>query len=272
MGDGSRRPVAAGAGASRPPSGADVERDPAGLDPPGRRRRSGSRPRRRTCGCCRSAPRACCCRVAPIHHDPLVRIASLLVLAVSASALAARSRTTCCRFVVAIMGRLPIVTPSFVYAAILSVAGLMIVPPLLAFMAAGRPLRRPWMVTAALLYGAGSGDRRRVSGPRLYQRAAAPPARAGPSRTATRRGDLGGRIRRTGPRPRARTRRAAGRRLTAAWPPAGVPWGRYSFPFVFRATGPSLGPAPAAVSAFAREPLAGRRADVTVGRAAGARA
>ena len=38
--------------------------------------------------------------------------------------------------------------------------------------------------------------------------------------------------------------------------PASIPWGRYSFPFVFRATCPRLGPAPAAVTSFAVEPLA----------------
>ena len=34
-----------------------------------------------------------------------------------------------------------------------------------------------------------------------------------------------------------------------------IPWGRYSFPFVFRAEGPSLGPAPAALGSFEIKPL-----------------
>ena len=38
--------------------------------------------------------------------------------------------------------------------------------------------------------------------------------------------------------------------------PAGIPWGRYSLPFVFRAAGPSLGSAPASIGAFEVKPLA----------------
>jgi hypothetical protein len=34
-----------------------------------------------------------------------------------------------------------------------------------------------------------------------------------------------------------------------------VPWGSYSFPFVFRTTGPSLGAAPASISGFSMTPL-----------------
>jgi hypothetical protein len=37
--------------------------------------------------------------------------------------------------------------------------------------------------------------------------------------------------------------------------PASIPWGRYNFPFVFRAEGPSLGPAPATVGSFEIKPL-----------------
>jgi hypothetical protein len=37
--------------------------------------------------------------------------------------------------------------------------------------------------------------------------------------------------------------------------PASIPWGRYSFPFVFRSQGPSLGPPPASVASFAVKPL-----------------
>ena len=60
--------------------------------------------------------------VVPVHNDRSVRVASLVVLAVSAS-LWLREAHDLSRFVVAIMGRLPIVTPSFVYAAMISVAG-----------------------------------------------------------------------------------------------------------------------------------------------------
>ncbi len=44
-----------------------------------------------------------------------------------------------------------------------------------------------------------------------------------------------------------------------------LPWGQLPHPFVFRATGPTLGPAPAAISGFTVEPLAaGTEVTVTV--------
>jgi hypothetical protein len=48
-------------------------------------------------------------------------------------------------------------------------------------------------------------------------------------------------------------------------PPAGAPWGRLGFPFVFRATAGSLGPPPAAVSSFTTTVLEqGSEAAITV--------
>lgn len=53
-------------------------------------------------------------------------------------------------FAVAHFGRQPIVTPAWVYAALMFVAGIVLVPPFLA-MLTGRPLWRPGLVSAALL-------------------------------------------------------------------------------------------------------------------------
>ena len=110
MGDGSRRPLAAGAGACRPPSGAGVERDAAGLDPRWPRAALWFAPSAAYLWMLPLGAAGLLLCVVPIHNDPLVRVASLVVLAVSAS-LWLREAHDLSRFVVAIMGRLPIVTP-----------------------------------------------------------------------------------------------------------------------------------------------------------------
>lgn len=191
--------------------------------------------------------------VVPIHNNSLVRIASLLVLAVSAT-LWLRHTHDLSRFIVSIMGRLPIVTPSFVYAAVLSAAGVMIVPPFLAFVAAEQPLRRPWRVTAVILialavaigaayrapaYTHDQPLRRHVraiqdttEAQATWEVASVEPgldlAPDAPGQWAPTDGEM---------------------------PQASIPWGRYSFPFVFRAAGPALGPPPASVTSFSVEPL-----------------
>src|SRR6185503_20361062 len=55
------------------------------------------------------------------------------------------------RFVVALLGRLPLITPVWVYAALMLTAGAMVVPPFVAAVAATRPLLRPSILTAVLL-------------------------------------------------------------------------------------------------------------------------
>ena len=80
--------------------------------------------------------------VLPIHNDVVVRLASVLVLCVSAT-MWLREAQDLLRFIVAIMGRLPIITPAFVYAAVLGLVGIMVVPPFIAAVAAERPLRPP---------------------------------------------------------------------------------------------------------------------------------
>ena len=52
------------------------------------------------------------------------------------------------RFVVAIFGRLPVVTPVFVDQAIIAVAAIVMLPPLIALIARTRPLVRPALGTA----------------------------------------------------------------------------------------------------------------------------
>ena len=83
----------------------------------------------------------------PSSNAVVVRIASLLVLA-AAGALWIHNTVDLLHYVVALFGRLPIVTPVFVYGALLALAGAMLVPPLLAAASPDRPLLRPSLTTA----------------------------------------------------------------------------------------------------------------------------
>ncbi len=189
----------------------------------------------------------------PPYRDVAVRVASLVILAATAT-LWLPDTYDLLWFVVAVMGRLPLVTPVFVYAAVIGAAGIMVVPPLIALLARERPLVRPWLVTAVLL---------------LAIAAAASAAYVSPAYTAE--------------RPLRRSVRALqdagaagsiwevasvepgldlGPGAPGDWRPvtgpaaSSVPWGRSPFPFVFRSAGPPLGPPPAAISSFVVEPAA----------------
>jgi peptidase M28-like protein len=190
---------------------------------------------------------------APVHHDWIVRIGSILVLAVSAT-LWLRESAELLRFIVAIMGRLPIVTPVFVYAAVISAAAMMVAPPLVAIIASERPLGNPWAITAGLLFAVAIAIGAVYLAPAYTNRE--------PLRRSVR-------ALQDGDAPNATWEVASvepgldlGPGAPGGWTLAtdtvttsGVPLGRYGFPFVFRATGPSLGAAPASVSGFSLTPL-----------------
>ena len=191
--------------------------------------------------------------LAPVHHDWAVRIGSILVLAVSAT-LWLHETAELLRFVVAIMGRLPIVTPAFVYAAVISAAAMMVAPPLIAIVASDRPLGNPWGITAALLFAVAIAIGAVYMAPAYTNseplRRSVRAVQDGDAPTAT--WEVGS----------VEPGLDLGAGAPAGWMPAGdalaasgVALGRYSFPFVFRTTGPSLGAAPASVSGFNLTPL-----------------
>jgi hypothetical protein len=191
--------------------------------------------------------------LAPVHHDWAVRIGSILVLAVSGT-LWLRETAELLRFVVAIMGRLPIVTPSFVYAAVISAAAMMVAPPLIAIIASDRPLGNPWGITAALLFAVA------IAIGAVYMAPAY--TNSEPLRRSVRAVQDGDAPTATWEVASVEPGLDLGAGAPAGWMPAtdtlaasGVPMGRYSFPFVFRTTGPSLGAAPASVSGFSLTPL-----------------
>lgn len=192
--------------------------------------------------------------LAPAASMTAVRIASLVVLA-PAAALWLRETVELFRFLVALFGRLAIVTPVFVYPAVMIGAALMIVPPFIAAVASARPLPRPSLVTMSCLvslavaavavysapaYTSQQPLRRHVraleesgSGKAIWEVASVEPGL-----------DL------TTAAPGGWTRQSTA-------PPASVPWGTLPLPFVFRTTGPSLGPPPLDVAGFVVAPVAG---------------
>jgi hypothetical protein len=87
----------------------------------------------------------------PVANVLGMRLASIMVLAVSAT-LWLRETVDLFRFVVALFGRLPLVTPAFVYPALLAAAGLMVVPPFVAAVSSAQRLPRPRLITAACLF------------------------------------------------------------------------------------------------------------------------
>jgi hypothetical protein len=190
----------------------------------------------------------------PAASAAAVRAVSIVILAV-AGTLWLRDIVDLLRFVVALLGRLPLITPVWVYAALMLAAGAMVVPPLISAIAATRPPARPALGTAILLAAVA------VTGGFAY---------AAPAYTYN---EPQRRFARVFVEPEASTAtyevasQEPGLDLEAAAPggwfratdtaKGSVPFPRFALPFVFRTTAPSPGPPPAAVTAFTLKPVAG---------------
>ena len=190
--------------------------------------------------------------VTPSTNATAIRMISIVILCV-AGTLWLQNTADLLRFTTAVFGRLPIVTPVYVYAVIMSGAGVMIAPPFIAAAAGPRPVPRPSLVTALCLLSIAITAGLAATAPaytfdqplRRHVRALqeadgtaaiweiasiepgldlAPGAPEGWSRQST-----------------------------AA--PASIPWGRLAHPFVFRTTGPPLGPAPVDIAGFTVAPI-----------------
>jgi Peptidase family M28 len=197
----------------------------------------------------------------PLSSAGMVRAASVVIFLVTAT-LWLPNTADLLRFTVAIFGRLPIVTPVFVYAAVMAAAGLMLMPPLVAALARTERLRFPKLATAACLLA--------VAATAKYAHMAPAYTNEEPLRRVARAVQEG-----EGPaiwdvgsvEPGVDLGEGApsGWMPAAAAPTAPVPFGRLPHPFVFRATGPSLGPPPITIAALAVEPVeAGIELAVTV--------
>ena len=200
--------------------------------------------------------------ITPVRSAVAVRIASLLIL-VATALLWLMDSIELLQFMVAVFGRLPIVTPVFVYAAITAVAAVMLVPPCIAAAASSRPLLRPTLMTALLLLAVSAAGASAYMAPaytheqplRRYVRA----IQIGSDDSAT------WEVASTEPGLDLSDGAPTGW-AQATGPVDGIPWGALPHPFVFRkAGGPSLGVPPLTITAYAAQPLdAGVELQLTV--------
>jgi hypothetical protein len=190
----------------------------------------------------------------------LIRIVSVVVLAV-AGTLWLRNTVDLLQFSTAVFGRLPMITPVFVYAAIIAAGAVMVMPPLVAISMRPTPVGRPSLISAVCLVAIAVATGAAVLTPaythehplRRHVRALQEPG------STTSVWEIGS----VEPGVDVNPGAPAGWNLRSDIYPASVPWGRFSEPFVFRANGPSLGPAPAAIAGFTVTP-AGNEVDVSV--------
>jgi Peptidase family M28 len=199
--------------------------------------------------------------ILPVANVTAVRTASAVVFIVTA-ALWLRHTIDLLHFVVAIFGRLPIVTPVFVYAAVMAAAGVMLVPPLVATITKVRPFVRPSLETALCLFAvaATAGFAYRAPG-YTHEEPLRRVARAVQDGDGPATWDVGS----TEPGIDLAEGAPSGWTAAGAAPTASIPVRRLPHPFVFRSTGPSLGPAPIAIAALTVAPVtAGTELTVTV--------
>lgn len=181
-----------------------------------------------------------------------IRMVSIVVLGV-AGTLWLRNTVDLLRFATAVFGRLPIVTPAYVYAAIIAGAGVMIVPPFLAAITRPGPVVRPSLITALCLLAVAIAAGSAALAPaytfeqplRRHLRALQEPD----ATTAT------WEIASIEPGLDLATGAPGGWSLQSTPAPASVPWGRLPHPFVFRTSGTPLGPAPVEVAGFTITPV-----------------
>jgi hypothetical protein len=190
-----------------------------------------------------------------------VRIVSVVVLAVSGT-LWLRDSVDLLHFVVELLGRLPLITPVWVYAAAMLAAGAMIVPPLIAAVAATRPLLQPALGTAALLVAVAITGGLAYAAPaytydepqrRAVRMFVEPNAATATFEVASQEPGLDLESGAPGSWYRA-TDSARG----------SVPWPRFAQPFVFRTTAPAAAPAPATATFDVKTVAGGSELTVTV--------
>ena len=191
---------------------------------------------------------------APPTNGTAIRAVSLLVFAVVAT-IWLNNAIELLRFIVATLGRLPIVTPVFVYPAVMLLAGLVLVPPLAGTVTASRRLLRPSLFTAlaliAVVATAGTAYRAPAYTRDAPQRRVVRALQTGTEAATT--WEVGS----TEPGLDLSTDAPAGWTLVSTAPTGGVPWGRLAYPFVFRTTTPSIGPAPVEIAQATLLPVAG---------------
>jgi Peptidase family M28 len=188
----------------------------------------------------------------PSMKTATVRLVSIVVLLV-AGTLWIPNTVDLLRFAVAELGRFPVVTPAFVFATMMTAAGLMVVPPLLAATASIKPVLHPALATALCSFAVAVTAGFAYVAPaytsdaplRRYARV----LQEGEGAAVWDVGSL---------EPGLDLGEGApgGWKAVDTAPTASVPARRLPHPFVFRAAGPGLGPAPVRIAGLSAEPVA----------------
>ena len=188
----------------------------------------------------------------PLRSGPAVRGASVAVLAVAAT-LWLRETLELLRFMAALFGRLPLVTPAYVYAAVIAGAAVMLAPPFVAAVAATRPIVRPSLLTALCLFAIAVAAGFAYSAPAYTydqpQRRVIRALQDEPDRPAQ------WEVASLEPGLDLAPGAPAGWMRHGDAAAASIPWGRLPHPFVFRTAGPALGAAPVAIGEFTTRPV-----------------
>lgn len=190
--------------------------------------------------------------VTPSGNATGIRMISIVVLGV-AGTLWLQNTVDLLRFATALFGRLPVVTPVYVYAVIMCGAGVMIIPPFVAAATGTRPVPRPSFVTALCLLSiaitagfAATAPGYTFNQPLRRHVRALQEADGTAAIWEIASIEPGLDLAPGAPEGWSRQSMAA---------PASIPWGRLAHPFVFRTTGPSLGPAPVDIAGFTVTPV-----------------
>jgi hypothetical protein len=189
----------------------------------------------------------------PATNRPALRGASVVVLAMAAT-LWLRNIVDLLRFATAVFGRLPVVTPFYVYAAIVVAAAIVIAPPFIAAVAATKPVVRPSFVTAMCLLAVASAAGFAYAAPAYTHDQ--PQRRTVRALQETGTGGATWEVAALEPGLDLAPGAPGGWSLQTSPARASVPWGRLPHPFVFRTAGPALGPAPLEITEFTLQPVA----------------
>ena len=196
----------------------------------------------------------------PNHGSRIpVRIGSIIILAVTGT-LWLRNTVDLLRFATAVFGRLPLITPVYVFAAIIAAGLIMVGPPIVALITR-LSTRRPALLTAALLILIAIATAVAVLAPAYtYERPLRRHVRAlQEPDSATSIWEIASiepGVDLAAGAPIGWTRQTDAVAVS-------VPWGRFNHPFVFRTRTEPLGPAPADVTGFMITPT-GTGVDLSV--------
>jgi hypothetical protein len=199
--------------------------------------------------------------VIPVSNAVAVRAVSVVVL-LATTAFWLTLTVDLLYFTVANFGRLPVVTPVVVYPALMAAAGLMLTPPLVATITKTKAFVRPSLETAVCLFAiAATAGVAYVAPAYTTEEPLRRTARAVQDGDGPAVWDVGS----VEPGIDLGEGAPSGWMAAAGAPDAPVPVRQLPHPFVFRASGPSLGPPPIAIAALTAEPLAaGTELAVTV--------